>query len=304
MSYYKYQKYKMKYLSLREKILQSGGTLLNTPVKIYNEFSNKNLDTAFDNQNPLLFVENTLNNQNQIFTLEKNNDNYKIKHNNRCVKTNGVSNGDRYTLDDCNSNNEQLFNINKIGVTYMIQNVNNPNMCMDSNYGEYAHNWTCDINNQNQHFKITHNFKNNDDNAWHIIPALQNLILAYINSNNLEDYYNSMFDDYTAIGIANILGNRYYGRIETFSFLFCPLIYNALHLGGVSVPLSWTIFDGTEEDKTLFQNYSLRLSIIPGWIRYATYILTEYDFNAGKINNIFDETIFNEMVIVKQRLEL
>jgi hypothetical protein len=110
-----------------------------------------------------------------------------------------------------------------------------------------------------------------------------------------------MFDDSTAIGIANILGERYYGRAETFSFLYCPLIYNALHLRGVSVPHSWTIFDGPSRDQELFQDYSLRLSRIPGWIRYATYILTEYDYKYN-LNNEFDENIFSEMVRIKNIL--
>jgi hypothetical protein len=326
MAFYdKYLKYKNKYISLKKHMLnQNGGMLLNTPVKIYNEFSNTNLETAFGNEIPLLFVKNTLNNPNQIFTLEKNNNNYKIKHNNRCVKTNGVHNADRYTLDTCNSNNQQLFNLNKIGTNYMIQNVNNPDMCMDSNYGQYAHNWNCDINNQNQQFKITHNFKNNDTNGSHIIPQLQNLILAYSNANTFEEYFMSMHDLSTTIGIAMTFANKYFYRIEgTFSIIFCPLIYNALNLGGVAIPHSWTIFheppppppdrakfENAElfkvDSQEYFQDCSLRLSRVPGWIRYATYILTELVIDdINKYGNDFeDERMFRQMIRIKQILGL
>ena len=115
-----------------------------------------------------------------------------------------------------------------------------------------------------------------------------------------------MIDDSTAIGIATILGEKIYDRADTFSFIYCPLIYNALYLRDVAISHSWTIFRGTEEEKTLFQDYSLKLSRIPGWIRYATFILTEYDYEQNKhmYNNEFDENIFNEMVRIKQQLNL
>ncbi len=316
----KYLAYKAKYFALKNKILKlksqlNGGNLdelNNNDIKILNQDKVVHSTGSTADYKPnFIMWNNQLNNNNQIFKLEKKKENYRFKSTNipnNCITSMGTYENSLYQAHECNENDmNQQFKLNDLGGNnYMIQHMNNHELCMNSNllaHPQWLHikSTKCNSEDNQQRFKITSNFKNNDNNEWHIIPALQNLILAYINGDTLEEFYGSMCGLSTAIGIANTFGFRYHGIIETYSFLFCPLIYNALHLGGVAVPHSWTIFDGPAEDQELFQDYSLRLSRIPGWIRYATYILTQYDYK-NNLNNEFDEILFNEMVIIKRRL--
>ncbi len=316
----KYLSYKTKYIALKNKISKlkanmNGGNLdelNNADVKILNQDKVVHSTGSTADYKPnFIMWDNELNNHNQIFKLEKHNENYRFKSTNipnNCITSLYPHENSLYQAHTCEEHNSnQHFKLNEINNNiYMIQHMNNHEICMNSNLLEHPQ-WIhikstkCNPADNQQHFKITPNFKNNDNNMLHIIPALQNLILGYINSNNLEDYYNSIFDNTTVIGIANIFAFRYHGTAETFSFLFCPLIYNALHLGGVSVPHSWTIFHGPPEDQELFQDYSLRISRTPGWVRYATYILTKLDYN-NNLEAEFNEDIFNEMLRIKELL--
>ena len=141
-------------------------------------------------------------------------------------------------------------------------------------------------------------FKNMDKHI-HIIDALQNLILAYSDKYEYQQWDDeSLSEELTsAMAIAQISGSLYYqttGRfINTQSDIWCPLIFNALSLGGVYIPI-YMKQPPSGFDAANFRKLSLALSKISGWVTYTLYILEEYNINKS-LPNQFNKTIFDEM---------
>ncbi len=314
------QSNKKKYLSLRNKmnnnnkffflknfannINQKGGgdcDIVNRFVKIVHAVS----DMTLDCNNPIISLKAPiLNDRNQIFTLQNVRDDiYIIKQNNNCI----TSVDGNYRLEPIRMRPNQQFRIVKTDNDYYVINHIEGGVCIDAN-------WDADIitkpyvpNDNNQKFYITPNFKNNDNNFSHIKPALQNLILSYTpNDIELDNYFGLMFEDGEILNISQHSTRLHpnYGQIGlTYSAILCPLIYNSLKKAGINVTTSWTnlyfqVADGSyqpasQETNHQFQLYCDIIANKPGWVNYALYILTEYEFR-DNLDAEFYEDIFAE----------
>jgi hypothetical protein len=115
-----------------------------------------------------------------------------------------------------------------------------------------------------------------------------------------------MFEEGTILNIANVslqLHPKYGQAGLTYSAVLCPLIYNSLKIAGINVMDVWSKLyfesdDGNfklanEEINLKFQNYSNKIANTSGWVNYALYILTEYDYK-DNLEPEFYEDIFAE----------
>lgn len=218
--------------------------------------------------------KNKLNNQDQIFKLEKSDDNYmfrSIKLDDNCISTTENTIGSKLQLKNCDKyDHRQLFNIREDPTAYYISQPDTDDLCIDTGGNSFGPD-KVDIHMQkcisardctkNRRFEITENIKNNDNDHNHIKPRLQNLILSYIPKGHDPEDRASMR---LPFGLA-VRASGIHGMPErTQSSIWCPFIYNALKKAGVSVPESWTIYGYCEKLED-FEEVSEQLSIVPGW---------------------------------------
>jgi hypothetical protein len=320
----KYLKYKHKYLNLKKSLYnnlkQTGGNIndfLNRNIRIFNASTNSYID--LDSTTPNIMMSNKRPGDSQVLRLQHVRENlYRITNitNTHCITSNGNNREDSFSLQVCDpGSTNQIFRIEEINDIYYIHNTSNE-YCMDANWGNNRKllSWNCDVTNDNQKFIITLNFKHNDDDHNHIIPELQNLILAFdATTSDLEEHVMNSFnlEQDKAISISYQIvyrinpGFEKYGHTQ--SAIWCPLIYRALQLAGVPVPESWTIFHAkTREDQEIFQDSAIRLSEIDGWARYALYILTELKYRPTPEKKLppdsTHERIFKLMISIRYLL--
>lgn len=114
----------------------------------------------------------------------------------------------------------------------------------------------------------------------HISSPIQNLILAY----PVGFFKDEVFDTITTSSsqISNLVVDEYYtGKTwpETYSEVFCPLIWTALKKQNPFIPDEWITTD------PIIVGHADNLSNIEGWCEYAMKILT----NPEPINNLVNE---------------
>jgi len=285
---------------------------LNKPIIIYNPSHKLVFDIKDDTKQITLNKYNKLNN-NQKFIISK--------YNERDIIIKSLNSTEAITLTSIP--NEIIFYLKKLEAynydqvfTPILNNnniiFNNPckNKTIDwSPRLKILHGWEQMPNNVNQIFKIIPYFKNNDNNDNHIIPKLQNLILTYIdrniNINTVDDYYTILFDpkfrekkpQQIAQEIISI--NSQSSDSSTKSAYWCPLIYNALKIGGINVIDEWTKFKIVLDKEQEFNELSRLLASIPGWIDYTMYILTELDHTKTNIGNDFNDKTIKKMIEIR-----
>ena len=284
--------------------------IVNRFVKIVHAVSDKTLDCSTVN---ISLKGNILHDRNQLFTLQNIRDDiYIIKNNNNCI----TSIGSNYRLEQINMRDNQQFRIVKSpDNTYVIHHINN-GLCIDANWDQAILAKECIAHDNNQKFYITPYFKNNDNDFNHIKASLQNLILSFTPIDiELDGYFGLMFEENTILNIsqhAMRLHPRYGMPDLTYSAILCPLIYNALKIAGINMIDVWTALyieaaDGSyqpanQEDNQVFQRYSHIIANTPGWVNYALYILTEYEYK-DNLEPEFNEPIFAESISIVDNLK-
>jgi hypothetical protein len=283
---------------------QNGGSIcdiVNRFVKIVHAVSDKTLDSSTVN---ISLKGNILHDRNQLFTIHNIRDDiYIIKNNDNCITSSDAN----YRLAPIDMRASQVFRIVKLpDNTYVIHHINN-GLCIDANWDQDILAKECIADDNNQKFYITPYFKNNDNNFNHIKASLQNLILSFTPIDiELDSYFPLMFEEGTILNISQKslhLHPRYGVPDLTYSAILCPLIYNALKKAGVNVIDVWTALyieaaDGsyqpaTPEVNLQFQIYSELIANTPGWVNYALFILTEYEYK-DNLEPEFNEPIFAE----------
>jgi len=125
-------------------------------------------------------------------------------------------------------------------------------------------------------------FKNVDDSKCHIKPALQNIILEYGQTTE--------FGISKAQQIAqNVAKLNPKGIAVSQSDVWVPLIWKALNYVGYDVkPECFDVKLNNYEEYNKFNEYVKELATLPGWAKYAAYILINDTDNYGNDDNKFD----------------
>lgn len=187
---------------------------------------------------------------------------------------------------------------------FIISPKNNSELCMSNLVNEMGllKNLPCyypDL----QAMTISENFKNNDNEHNHIKPFLQNLILSYIpREMDITDWVSMLMSpEDIPFRIANSASEMHGNLLDTQSAIWCPLIYNALKLSWIPVPLNWCLYDSIDGAKQeTFNLLSQQLSQVKGWNIYAKYILLNYD--GPELENDFNEEVFAKAIEIRDSL--
>ena len=97
-----------------------------------------------------------------------------------------------------------------------------------------------------------------------------------------------------------------HGIQQTYSNIFCPLIWKALLVAGYDVPGNWIKYYVThDEDKQRYFNDLVKfLAAVPGWADYTVYILSKREYRDKDYpNTIPDERVTevsNEVIAYMQ----
>jgi hypothetical protein len=135
--------------------------------------------------------------------------------------------------------------------------------------------------------------KSIDNKKCHIIPAIQNIILNFGNSDN-----NFILPEGVLIaGESTNLNPK--GLNGTQSIVWVPLIWNALKISKYKVPDEWLNINLEDIKKEELLKLSKRLSEIKNWGKYAIEVLinayetkfddNDNDFYSEKVNQLSEQ---------------
>ena len=140
-------------------------------------------------------------------------------------------------------------------------------------------------------FLYTHGIVNVDNLNGHIVSYIQNLILcAYHVDNFLYFYHDCGFPANIAQRLFELLSPDNLADNSTKSWIWCPLIWNALNLDNTPETFKNHGNQLTPEQQTYINYYAEKLSEFPGWRDYALNILTR-QFSIAAANEFDDPNI-------------
>ena len=132
--------------------------------------------------------------------------------------------------------------------------------------------------------------KSIDNKKCHIIPAMQNIILNFGNSDNDFDLPEGVL----IAGKASSLNPK--GINDTQSIVWVPLIWNALNILKYKVPDEWLNINLEDSKKEELLQLSKILSEIKNWDKYALEVLINaYQINFSKNDNDFYSEKVNQL---------
>lgn len=132
--------------------------------------------------------------------------------------------------------------------------------------------------------------KSIDNKKYHIIPAIQNIILNF--GNNENDF--NLPEGVLISGKASNLNPK--GVNDTQSIVWVPLIWNALKLLKYNVPNKWLNINLEDNKKEELLKLSERLSEIENWDKYAIEVLiSAYETNFEDNDNDFYSEKVNQL---------
>ena len=135
--------------------------------------------------------------------------------------------------------------------------------------------------------------KSIDNKKCHIVPAIQNIILNFGNSDN--DF--NLPEGVLIAGKASSLNPK--GLNNTQSIVWVPLIWNALKILKYKVPDEWLNTNLEDSKKEDLLKLSKKLSEIENWDKYAMEVLingyqnifskNDNDFYSEKVNQLSEK---------------
>ena len=288
--YYKYLKYKHKYLNSKYYNKIGGGISNLTREKVIND-TLVPPDNHLETRTYLSSIDKHLNIQPKSVIIKGKN--------NLCLTAPGDKDGkydirQRFIMKDCDNNENQEFNVEEIKNNAFLlsskkRGVGDKKLCVDIQGADrILHTYECAANNQNQQWIEVDEFKNIDAENGHIIANIQSLIFAYPDRTNIndDDCTDDLFSEANIVaGFARQLYSQdnVINSTTTLSKVFCPIIWNALSLLGVKILSSWTKYYIPSKQPQIDQ-LSNRLAKIPGWKNYTLQCLRT-DFKSTQFPN-------------------